>query len=486
MCDVVQVEERLTDCDYIERHHSRGRQGDHPVAPGGRRRPPLLLHFSKVYYGRSDDSRSPCRTRHAAPRLHADRTAGRHRHHRRPDRPVAPRRAKGARRGRTRPSASPTCGRSALACTVLRHPRRQVLPAPPVRRRRIANTNDNTNSFAEIYWEDKLMPFIGGAPEADEAWREPASSRAARNLPLPERPVGPPALPGRRPGDGVADRTSYLMNSLLSHKTRRYGEWTLMRFVNEVGTSKFVAFSERNATAFTPADGGDPARTTTTSGWAPAPSGRGSPDRHSGVANYLYLDGHVATLTWDAAVVDMYPIMWLTQAALCQKMGDGCRETFSVRCALGLLAVAGLRSDTAHHGLRPARRKLSTITKTFAARTRGGPRPRMGQARRQPERVGRAGARVPPPPGSRRSDPRPFGQEQGEEGGSNVVFEGHTERKQNSSRTRPSCGGRRRAGGWCCLGFCCSSSTARPGTSRLPAPASADCICPPSRAAIKI
>jgi prepilin-type processing-associated H-X9-DG protein len=25
------------------------------------------------------------------------------------------------------------------------------------------------------------------------------------------------------------------------------------------------------------------------------------------VANYLYLDGHVASLTWDAAVVDMYP-----------------------------------------------------------------------------------------------------------------------------------------------------------------------------------
>jgi len=25
------------------------------------------------------------------------------------------------------------------------------------------------------------------------------------------------------------------------------------------------------------------------------------------VANYLYLDGHAATLTWEAAVVDMYP-----------------------------------------------------------------------------------------------------------------------------------------------------------------------------------
>src|SRR3989442_5733461 len=32
----------------------------------------------------------------------------------------------------------------------------------------ISNTGD-TNSFAEIYWEDKLMPYIGGIGEADES-----------------------------------------------------------------------------------------------------------------------------------------------------------------------------------------------------------------------------------------------------------------------------------------------------------------------------
>src|SRR5436305_2027097 len=32
----------------------------------------------------------------------------------------------------------------------------------------IANSGD-VNSFAEIYWEDKLMPYIGGAGEANEA-----------------------------------------------------------------------------------------------------------------------------------------------------------------------------------------------------------------------------------------------------------------------------------------------------------------------------
>src|SRR5215831_11371220 len=32
----------------------------------------------------------------------------------------------------------------------------------------ISNTVPS-NSFAEIYWEDKLMPFIGGNQEADES-----------------------------------------------------------------------------------------------------------------------------------------------------------------------------------------------------------------------------------------------------------------------------------------------------------------------------
>ena len=58
--------------------------------------------------------------------------------------------------------------------------------------------------------------------------------------------------------DGVENRASFLMNSLLSHKTRRYGLWNLMRFVNEVGTSQFICFSERNAAVFVAANGGNP------------------------------------------------------------------------------------------------------------------------------------------------------------------------------------------------------------------------------------
>src|SRR5262249_21742979 len=174
----------------------------------------------------------------------------------------------------------------------------------------IANTGD-TDSFAEIYWEDKLMPFIGGDQEANE-------SLSKQGIILPsEKIYRCPADPSeRRPFvdratgqvDGVENRTSYLMNSLLSHKTRRYGRWNLMRFVTEVGTSQFVAFSERNASAFTLQNGGNP-RQDDYDIWLG--TGIIKPwiawDRHTQGANYLYLDGHAASLTWDVAVPDMYP-----------------------------------------------------------------------------------------------------------------------------------------------------------------------------------
>ena len=174
----------------------------------------------------------------------------------------------------------------------------------------ISNTGD-TNSFAEIYWEDKLMPFVGGTQEANE-------NLSRQGIVLPSEAIYRcPSDPSRRRPfidpdtgqvDGVENRTSYLMNSLLSHKTRRYGRWTLMRFVNEVGTSQFVCFSERNAAAFALGNDGDPRQddydiwlgTGVIKPWIAS-------ERHAGVANYLYLDGHAAALRWDAAVVDMYP-----------------------------------------------------------------------------------------------------------------------------------------------------------------------------------
>jgi prepilin-type N-terminal cleavage/methylation domain-containing protein/prepilin-type processing-associated H-X9-DG protein len=168
----------------------------------------------------------------------------------------------------------------------------------------IANVGPS-NSFAEIYWEDKFLPYFGGNAEANGNWSKQgiiSGSEAIYRCPsdLSERIPAPD-------GDGVWNRTSYLMNSQLSHKTRRYGRWTLLRFVNQVGTSRFIAFTERNADGII-ASGGDPKQddfdiwlgTGIIQPWI-------AYDRHTNVANYLYLDGHVATLSWDDAVRDLFP-----------------------------------------------------------------------------------------------------------------------------------------------------------------------------------
>src|SRR5262249_27834757 len=124
----------------------------------------------------------------------------------------------------------------------------------------VASFTHDANSFAEIYWEDKIMPFIGGDQEANE-------NLAKQGMILPsEKIYRCPDDPSKRQPfvndlgevDGVENRTSYLMNSLLSHKTRRYGQWNFIRFVDDVGTSQFICFSERNALAFIVAGGGDP------------------------------------------------------------------------------------------------------------------------------------------------------------------------------------------------------------------------------------
>ncbi|HWG44150.1 MAG TPA: DUF1559 domain-containing protein, partial [Gemmataceae bacterium] len=167
-----------------------------------------------------------------------------------------------------------------------------------------------SDSFAEIYWEDKIMPFIGGNPEANEDLAKNGiftSSQKIYRCPSDTSQVRPYVADSGLT-DGIEHRTSYLMNSLLSHKTRRYGGWDLMRFVNEVGTSQFVCFSERNAAVFTVAAGGDPRQddydiwlgTGIIQPWI-------AYGRHTSVANYLYLDGHAVTLPWSQAVIDMYP-----------------------------------------------------------------------------------------------------------------------------------------------------------------------------------
>lgn len=174
----------------------------------------------------------------------------------------------------------------------------------------VATNTVHTNSFAEIFWEDKLMPFIGGTQEANENLARQGIRVASEAIYRCPDDLSIPAAytdPDTGTIDGIAHRPSYLMNSLLSHKSRRYGFWTLNRFVTEVGSSSFVCFSERNHLAFEPPDG-NPRQddydiwlgTTILKPWI-------ADTRHSGVANYLYLDGHATALRWDDAVIDMYP-----------------------------------------------------------------------------------------------------------------------------------------------------------------------------------
>ena len=162
-----------------------------------------------------------------------------------------------------------------------------------------------SDSFAEIYWEDKLLPYIGGSAEASANWSKQGIISASEAVyRCPSDPSQRIAAPD---GDGVWNRTSYLLNSQLSHKTRRFGRWTLLRFIQEAGTSNFIAYTERNADAIV-ARGGDPKQddfdiwlgTAMFKPWI-------AWDRHTSVANYLYLDGHVAALAWDDAVADLFP-----------------------------------------------------------------------------------------------------------------------------------------------------------------------------------
>ena len=164
------------------------------------------------------------------------------------------------------------------------------------------------DSFAEIYWEDKIMPYVnqayanealakGGTQVADEKIFR-CMSDVSRVTPYQDDQTI----------DGISNRTSYLMNSLLSHKTRRYGRWSLPRFQQEIGTSNLVAFNERNAAGILASPfSGEPRQddydiwlgTSVLDTWIPW-------DRH-GTSNCLYLDGHAKSTTRAEAYLGMYP-----------------------------------------------------------------------------------------------------------------------------------------------------------------------------------
>ena len=176
----------------------------------------------------------------------------------------------------------------------------------------------DAESFAEIYWEDKIMPYVnplyanaaianGGVQVADE-----------KILSVHVRHLGDLSVHQSRIPDwstGSSNRTSYLMNSQLSHKTIRYGRWTLPRFQYDIGLSNFIAFNERER----PGDrrrhqpcpawsGPTSGRTTTTSGSVRSRSIPGSPGTATGCRTCSILDGHAASDSQKPiAYTQMYP-----------------------------------------------------------------------------------------------------------------------------------------------------------------------------------
>jgi prepilin-type N-terminal cleavage/methylation domain-containing protein/prepilin-type processing-associated H-X9-DG protein len=169
-------------------------------------------------------------------------------------------------------------------------------------------------SFAEIYWEDKIMPYVNPT-FANEAIAKGGTQiyeekifRCMSDTSI----VQPYVNPTTRQPDGITNRTSYLMNSQLSHKTIRYGRWTFPRFQQEIGTSNFVDFNERDGAVMDanindPNAATDPRQddydiwlgTVTLDIWIPW-------KRH-GNSNVLYLDGHAKSVQKAEAYLGMYP-----------------------------------------------------------------------------------------------------------------------------------------------------------------------------------
>jgi prepilin-type N-terminal cleavage/methylation domain-containing protein/prepilin-type processing-associated H-X9-DG protein len=172
----------------------------------------------------------------------------------------------------------------------------------------------NAESFAEIYWEDKIMPYVNPTFANDQIARsgvQIADEKIFRCM-SDTSLVTPFISPTTGLVDGITNRTSYLLNSQLSHKTVRYGRWTFPRFQYDIGTSNFVCMNERDggvmdANINDPVASTDPRQddydiwlgTVTLDKWIPW-------NRH-GTSNVLYLDGHARSILKPDAYLGMYP-----------------------------------------------------------------------------------------------------------------------------------------------------------------------------------
>ena len=230
---------------------------------------------------------APCSPRPAAGpfRVHADRAAGRHRHHRGPDRADAAGRAEGPRSPPPGPPTRTTSSSSASPSTTT--PRSNGRPCR--RPGRVENGNDR-------WWFGETDP---ADPEPRIAVRRPRPPDAVSG----EQPAAP-ADPGQGSGPGVPDlrrrhrrvRVQLPLPGPAGPRRRARPVWTAGEARPQVGyTSQTVAFVNARR---------DPARARPTlieigaRRAAVAPSSRRVHFRQSGrLANVLFLDGHVEART---------------------------------------------------------------------------------------------------------------------------------------------------------------------------------------------
>ena len=140
----------------------------------------------------------------------------------------------------------------------------------------VSSQIDDAESFAEIYWEDKIMPYVNPFRTPTTAIANGGSAgRRREDLPVPERHLARDARSSTPDGTGRRDHEPDELPDEFAaqpHHPIRYGRYTFPRFQQEIGSSNFVAFNERNAAVMDTddPDGRASARTTTTSGWAPS------------------------------------------------------------------------------------------------------------------------------------------------------------------------------------------------------------------------
>ncbi len=229
-----------------------------------------------------------------------------------------------------------------------------------------AEKGPTLNTFADIYWEESLLPYLTSNAEArSEAYKQGKQLKinslfvcpADPVMAEPYRPVtsgdpqeedgsrldgeGPPLagngeeeknqakdtatnlnkapvgtqdpLPGLdsdfhgSEGTGIANRTSYLLNSLLTHKTRRYGLYTWKRLHEETTPSRFAVMVERDGNQIK-RENGDP-RQDDIDVWLGSTRVRSwvAWNRHASCSHVLFLDGHIELLPWRSIKTAIYP-----------------------------------------------------------------------------------------------------------------------------------------------------------------------------------